>query len=695
MFNKEQLLKRLNKPKTFFQLVRELNVPRGRNREFSSFLFQLEKDGTIMSNNKREYFVPKWEEEVQGIIRLNPSGFGFVDIEETGRSYFIAPNSVKTAMDGDEVSLKTFADPLYKEKFQGVVNIIKKRNKKTFVGQVLTFNGRKIISPIDPKVKGKFDLVEGHNIKVGSLIKVEITKYAKFSKCKLIKHLGNINDISIDILSLIEDADISIDFPKKVINESNLIPSEVLSEELNGREDFRNRLIVTIDGDDTKDFDDAIEVYKDGHNYVLAVHIADVTHYVKEDSSIDSEAKKRGTSIYLADRVIPMLPEKLSNGICSLNPNVDRLTLSALITIDKDGNTIDYKLVPGVINSKYRLTYKEVNNYYKGIKVFDVHLSKMLDVARELTTIIRNYKKREGYIDFEIEESKLIIDDKGNTVDIVAKERGESEMMIEDFMVRANETVAKHGSINKVPFMYRVHDKPDIDRISSLQQVVNVLNIGVTIPQQPTPKQFANAVEKIKASRFDDFIKVMMLRTMSKAIYSENNIGHFGLASEFYTHFTSPIRRYPDLIVHRMIREYFFKNNLNLKDHFSSILPSIAAHSSKTEQLAVDLERKVADIKKAEFYEKFVGHIFKGTINSITKFGFFVEFPNKVDGLVHNSTLIGNWETKKDGLVITNGKDVFTIGDTVEVVVVKTDKASGKIDLVLTKYYEEFKRNNE
>jgi len=697
MFNKEKFLSRLSsKPKSFFQLVRELNIPRNKNRNFSIFISQLEKDGDIMSNAKREYFKPNWDENTsKGIIRLNPSGFGFVDIEEDEKSYFISPNSVNNAMDGDEVTIKTFTDPLDESKFQGLVTKINQRNTKTFVGEVSSFNGRKIINPIDPKIKGKFDLLCANELKDGTLVKVEISKYGRFSKCQVTKNLGHKDEASIDILSLIEDADIPIEFPKEVIKDANALPSEVLPKDIEGREDFRKRLIVTIDGDDTKDFDDAIEVYKDGENFVLGIHIADVTHYVKEDSMIDKEARKRGTSIYLADRVIPMLPEKLSNGICSLNPKVDRLTLSAIITIDKNGNTIDYKLVPGVINSKHRLTYKEVNNYYKGIKTFDKPLSKMLDEAKVLTDIIRKYKIKEGYIDFEIEESKLIIDEKGNTIDIVAKERGESEMMIEDFMVRANETVAKHGASNKVPFLYRIHEKPDIDRINNLQRVISVLNIGVKVPEQPSPLQFARAVEQIKETRFDDFIKVMMLRTMSKAIYSENNVGHFGLASEFYTHFTSPIRRYPDLIVHRMIREYFFKNHLNLKDHFSSILPEIAAHSSKTEQLAVDLERKVADIKKAEFYEKFVGETFKGTINSITKFGFFVEFPNKVDGLVHNSTLVGNWETKKDGLVLTNGIDSYTIGDTVEVVVVKAEKASGKIDLVLSKYYKEFIENNK
>lgn len=314
----------------------------------------------------------------------------------------------------------------------------------------------------------------------------------------------------------------------------------------------------------------------------------------------------------------------------------------------------------------------------------------MLSDALRLSGIIRKFKQKQGYIDFEIEESKIIIDDKGKTVDIVPRERLESEMMIEDFMVRANETVAKHTEDQKLAFIYRVHDKPDLERVMNLQNVVKVLGMDVKVPSHPVPMEFAKAIEQIKQTRFDDFMKIMMLRTMAKAEYSPKNIGHFGLASESYTHFTSPIRRYPDLMVHRMLREYFFNNRLELNSHFGGILGSIAEHSSLTEQRAMELERKVDDIKKAEFYEQFIGKSFEGTIVSMLKFGFFVEFPNKVDGLVHVTNLVdGDYKLTESGYAMSNGKRTFTVGDKVSATVVGAVKDEGKIDLVLTEMYEE------
>lgn len=312
----------------------------------------------------------------------------------------------------------------------------------------------------------------------------------------------------------------------------------------------------------------------------------------------------------------------------------------------------------------------------------------MLQDALELSQIIRKFKEGEGYIDFEIEESKIIIDEEGKTVDIIPRDRLESEMMIEDFMVRANETVAHHVESNKLAFIYRVHDKPDLEKVQSLQGVVKVLGMDVKIPAHPIPAEFARAINQIKLTRFDDFMKIMMLRTMAKAEYSPKNIGHFGLASQSYTHFTSPIRRYPDLMVHRMLREYFFNNRKELNGHFQEILGGIAEHSSMTEQRAMDLERKVDDIKKAEFYEQFKGKSFSGTIVSMLKFGFFVEFPNKVDGLVHVSSLVdGEYKLTENGYGLTNGKRVFTVGDKVEATVVGVVKDEGKINLVITDLY--------
>lgn len=705
MFDSKKIISLMepNKKYDFKTLAKLLNVKISDNKNFSKFLFDLCNKNEIMQTFDRKYYIPKFIGEIENPIRINAKGFGFVDINEDGSlAAFIPKQALSNSLNGDIVKIKYFADTKKEGAFQGVITEIVERTTTSFVGVVRAFGGNLGIEPFDKNVLGRFRFEDPKSVSVNDVVKVEISFYGNHvNKLKVIKTLGKEGDTSIDILSAIENAIIPYEFSTETLAEAHKIPDTVQPKELEGREDKRNELIVTIDGDDTKDFDDAITVKKlENGNYLLSVHIADVTHYVKEDSALDDEAKTRGTSVYLADRVIPMLPEKLSNGICSLNPNVDRLTLSSDMEIDKDGNTVRKNVYPAVINSKHRLTYKQVNKFFaKEITFEDKELEKMLNEAKELANIIRKYKNEEGYIDFEIEESQIILDDLGNTVDIVPKERGESEILIEDFMVRANETVASIATEAELSFIYRIHDRPDEEKIEGLQNVMNVLGIKTKIPSHPEPKQFAKAVESIKASRFDDFMKIMMLRTMSKAEYSPQNIGHFGLASQDYTHFTSPIRRYPDLMVHRMLREYFINKESDVKAmniHFAKILPEISSHASKAEQGAMALERKVADIKKAEFYEQFIGKSFDGTIVSTLKFGFFVEFPNKVDGLVHLSNLTdGKYELVDNNFALSNKKRKFTVGDSVNVTVIGTSKNEGKIDLVLTEQYDEFLKNKE
>lgn len=696
MFDKKYLFKILNSVKTvsYIGLAKKMSVERKYNSEFSKFLFNLVKSGEIFTTQKREYYLPKFIGEYEGNIKISPKGFGFVDMEDD-LSVFILSSNTNTAMDGDLVKVKYFKDIDKDQSYQGIVIDVLERRRLTFVGRVTKFGDSYGIIPFDKKINAKFRFENNDDLVINEEVKVEITKFDKrFNAIKIIKKLGMFDEVSMDILTAIEDANIPTEFLDETMRAAEKIPENIDGEDKNGRVDLRNKMIYTIDGDDTKDFDDAINVEKlDNGNYMLGVHIADVTHYVKEDQPIDKEAKMRGTSVYLADRVIPMLPERLSNGICSLNPNVDRFVISCEMEIDQKGNTVSQKIFPAIINSKYRLTYKEVNSYHDGKDIWNnKNLTDSLDIAFDLSKIIRKFKEDEGYIDFEIEEAKIIIDEKGNTKDIVVRERSYSEILIEDFMVRANETVAKYVSDMKLAFIYRVHDKPDFEKVSSLQNVVKALGIDVKIPMSPIPSEFAKSVKQIQESRFDDFMKIMMLRTMAKAVYSPVNIGHFGLASKNYTHFTSPIRRYPDLMVHRMLREYIFHDNKNLTSHFESIMPGIAEHSSATEQKAVELERKVADIKKAEFYEKFIGHEFEGTIVSVLNFGFFVEFPNKVGGLVHMSNLMGGkYDVTNNGFTITNGDRSFTIGDKIKVKVLGSNKAEAKIDLVVADMYDAVK----
>ncbi|CAM9101428.1 ribonuclease R [Mycoplasma marinum] len=686
--DKKLLFKVLDEnPKSFNWLARKLNIERGENKLFSSFLNILVSKGEIFTTRQREYFRPIFLGEYEGVIRMTSKGFGFVDREED--SIFIGPGSTNGAFDKDDVIVKLFQDPTKPDGYNGFVSKIVNRYHTEIVGTVKKFGPHIIgFEPLDDRLSGKFRFTSTEGLKENFRVKVKIVEYGdSITKIEPILIIGHKDDAKVDIQSAIENSGIPYLWSDKVMKETNHdIPDTIDNESKDGREDIRDRLIITIDGDDTKDFDDAVEIRKlSNGNYLLGVHIADVTHYVKEGSAIDDEALVRGTSVYLADRVIPMLPEKLSNGICSLNPNVDRFVLSCDMEINTKGETVNHRVYPAIIKSKHRLTYNEVNEYYAGTKNFeDKNLESLLNDALELTKILRRYKLREGYIDFEIEESKLILDENGKTINIIPRPRGESEMMIEDLMVRANETVAYHASKAKVPFIYRIHDKPDMEKIAALQQVVSVLALDVHIPQEPEPKEFAKAINDLKKYRFDDFMKIMMLRTMQKAIYDKNNIGHFGLASKFYTHFTSPIRRYPDLMVHRMLREYFFEGRMELKDHFDSILDNIAKENSLSEQKAMELERKVADIKKAEYYTKFIGKKLEGQIVSMQKFGFFVEFKDKVDGLVHVSSLTdGKYELAKTGLQISNGKRSFTIGEQVEVIVVQTSKEEGKIDLVL------------
>lgn len=692
---------------SFKQIARKLNIPPEQNKHLSGILREMVKRNQLIETKDRDYFVPNFEpKEVTGSIKLNPRGFAFLDVNsvEQNFSIFISPDNVNTALDGDTVSVKYFRENGDEAKFQGMVTSVLKRNKDFLIGTVVK-NGQYFdFIPVDYRVKSNFRFVDSKNLKHNDQIKAKVIEYHRnYILIDVDKVIGTVEDVSMDILSEILDSGIPYEFSDKVSNAAKSIPNTVQPDEYKGRRDIRDELIVTIDGDDTKDFDDAVTVKKlPNGNYMLGVYIADVTHYVREGDHIDNEAYLRGTSVYLADRVVPMLPFELSNEICSLNPNVDRLVIACDMEIDKQGNTVKYDIYEAVFKSHYRLTYQQCNRFYKGtrdetdqrgeiVDFKDQSLVTMLNNALELSHIIRKYKNREGYVDFDITESKIIINDKGETTDIVVRDRDFSEMLIEDFMVRANECVAKHVADKELSFIYRIHDKPDLERLTELKRVVKILGLDVEIPSVAEPAAFARAIEQLKQYRFDDFMKTMMLRTMAKAVYSEGNIGHFGLASKFYTHFTSPIRRYPDLMVHRMLREYFFKKGdvKKASNHFGTILPEIATHTSLTEQRSMELERRVADIKKAEYYEKMIGKSFEGQITTIKKFGFFIEFPNKVAGLVAANTLLdGRYELASDGLVLESKTRKFTIGDKVTVTVIAAQKHEGKIDLVMTDLYD-------
>ncbi len=708
MFDKNILFKIIKNQKLkFIQIVKLMNIPIKQNRIFSQFLFNFIKKGELFQTNEKEFFIPKFLGEVKGKLKIkNGKNFAFLDIDKDN-SIFILSWNINGAFDNDMVEAKYFESPNNKKHYQGIVTKIIKRNKIFFVGRIKKFKENFGLIPYDKRIKGKFLFDNEKNLKVNMQVKVKIISFSKnFYKVKLVKEIGMFNEPFMDILSAIEDFEVITSFSEKTINESNLIPKNLNKENKQNRKDLRNRLIYTIDGDDTKDFDDAIEVTKlNNGNYNLSVHIADVSYYVKENSAIDQEAKDRSTSIYFPNMVIPMLPENLSNGICSLNPNVDRFTITCEMEIDSNGKTIFSKIYQSIINSKYKLSYKEVNNFKINPNEFQKNsdqflnekLKESLKNALDLSKIIKNFKSKEGNIEFEIEESIIIVDKNGKTKDIIKKERSYSENMIENFMVRTNETIAEFISKRKLPFIYRIHEKPSFEKINDLQKVLKLLNIKEKFLPNPTSKQFSESFNKIKKTNYANFLEIIMLRTMSKAEYSMENIGHFGLASKFYTHFTSPIRRYPDLIVHRMIREYIFNKKPHLSSHFTKILPLISDFSSKREQKALEIERKILDIKKAEFYEKFIGQKKKGQVVSVHKFGLFLEFNNKVNGLIHVSSILdGEYKLDETNFVLTNGKREFKIGDNLEVFIHSVNKIESKINLVLSEFFEKFKeqKNN-
>ncbi|WP_261368979.1 ribonuclease R family protein [Mycoplasma struthionis] len=513
---------------------------------------------------------------------------------------------------------------------------------------------------------------------------------SKFVIIEFSHFLTKIDDKELPIKNILSSNDVQSDFPEEVLIEAKNMPLEIQKEDFENRKDLTNILTVTIDGLDTKDFDDAISCFKlENNNYKLYIHIADVSYYVKEGSAIDLEALKRGTSIYLPDRVIPMLPFSLSNGICSLNPNVNRACLTLELEIDNKGNNISSEIYPSIIKSDARLTYKQVNELFEN-KEFSLNkeISDMLNCALSLTKLIRDKKIAEGYVDFEIKESKVIME--GNkVVDIKIREDGISEKMIEDFMVRANEVVAEKMQEKQIPSIYRIHDCPSLEKLQNLQTFLNYLNLkGCTVPLDNEPLSFAKVVAKIKEQNFDDFVKMTLLQTMQKAKYSAKNIGHFGLASKAYSHFTSPIRRYPDLLLHRLIKKYLLTNKEFKNEEYEALeskIEHIAQLNSESEKEAMTIERDIVDIRKAQFFENLINKEFLAPLVSIQKFGLFfnieeyqasvlIRFENFEDGTLK----ISDFEAKGQN-------NYFKVGNKYKIKITSIENDKGNINAVVAK----------
>ena len=695
---KEKILEIL-KEETKGQNINEINNKlhlRGMEEitELEDNLKELVTEGILHMSKNREYMLMSNTKSLKvGKLRINKNGNGFVECEP--EDIFVHSNDLNGAINGDfvEVEIKTrLNDP----EPEGYIRNILKRDIKNVVGEMVKDKKTLAFKPDDEKLNIAVKLtkesmkgcVEGHKVII-SIIK-EIGNRTFLGKVE--KIIGHKNDPGVDILTIAAKHSIETEFSEDVKRELKNIPDEVCENDLIGRTDLTKEMIFTIDGDDTKDIDDAISVKRDGKNYVLGVHIADVSNYVKVGSALYDSAFSRGTSSYLADTVIPMIPHQLSNGICSLNPEVIRLTISCVMTIDGNGKVISYDIFPSYIKSRKQMTYKNVN------KILDENIipegygefADTLKLMHELSKILRQEKINRGYIDFGIDEAKVIQDENGKAIDIVKRVQGTGEKLIEDFMIAANETVATHISNLDLPFIYRVHDLPNAEKIEDFSNLIKQMGYQIhTNLNKITPVTMQKLLNEFRDK--DEFVILsdMLLRSMKKAIYSTNNIGHFGLASKNYTHFTSPIRRFPDLTVHRLLRTYLFENRIDMEtiNFNAKYLIDVADHSSETEVNSVEAERDVLDMKMAEYMESHIGEEYEGIISGVTNFGMFVELDNLIEGLVHISTLDGFYTYVPEmlSLISANKKNKYRIGDRVKIVVTNANKNQGIIDFELVK----------
>lgn len=666
----------------FKQLLKDLN-----ELEDNLYIYRTKKENYMLFQNSHLKI---------GKLMVHKKGYGFVDIEGD-EDVYVAMANMNGAIHGDKVVVEITSKKGLD--LEGRIVKIVERKLKRMVGEYTVKDKVGTVILDDDKVKltilidkdKTLGAVDGHKVLVKITNKLKNNTY----RGEIVKIIGHKNDPGVDILSIVNKFEMSDTFSDKVEKELENIPMEVKEEELKNRKDLRNEEIFTIDGDDTKDIDDAIslKILENG-NYELGVHIADVSYYVKPNSALDEEAYERGTSVYLADRVIPMLPHKLSNGICSLNPDEDRLTISCVMEIDANtGKTVSYDIFESVIRSRKQMTYKNVNlileknTIPEGYEPFVPTLKKM----HELAKLVRKMKIQRGYIDFDIDEAKIIVNEKGEAIDVVLRNRGEGEKLIEDFMIAANETVATHIYYMDLPFVYRVHGEPNQEKIDNFIRFVSLLGYKIKgKTDKTTPKTMQNILDQLKDKKEFSMLSTLLLRSMQKAIYDRNNIGHFGLASTCYTHFTSPIRRYPDTTVHRLLRTYLFNKDLShdTLTFWENRLPILCEHTSRKERDAIECEREVGDMKKAEYMMQHINEEYTGMISGVMSFGMFVELPNLVEGLIRIDSLKGDFYTfDAEAFTLRGKKDKrgFRLGDNVIVKVINANKLTKTVDFELVK----------
>lgn len=675
--------------------------------EFKRILTELVNEGKLSLTQKGKYVKGngKTAAPIVGTFISNSRGFGFVEVDGQ-EDFYIPQEMINGAFHKDTVEVALLPDNGGKRKEakivriieHGIKNVVGTFEKSKNFGFVRPDNS-KMLSDIFIPIERSKQAVTGHKVVV------EITDYGKNGKNpegKVVEILGHVNDPGVDILAIVRGFELPMEFPEKVMKQVERVSHEVSEADCQGRKDLRDVLMVTIDGEDAKDLDDAVNVTYDEQEgiYHLGVHIADVTNYVQENSALDREAFKRGTSVYLVDRVIPMLPHALSNGICSLNEGVDRLALSCLMDINKSGEIVSYEITESVICVNKRMTYTSVKKILEDYDEAEcgryAELVPMFQLMEELSKIIREKRRKRGSIDFDFPESKIYLDAEGHPIEIKPYERNTANMLIEDFMLAANETVAQHFYWLEAPFVYRVHEKPDSDKMQGLNVFIQNLgyymkSIGKTKSkisgEEIHPKEVQKLLDKIAGTPEEAMVSRLVLRSMKQAKYSTECTGHFGLACQFYCHFTSPIRRYPDLQIHRIIKEQL-RGRLNIErmSHYRDILNEVARHSSETERRADDAERETDKLKKVEYMEERIGYEYDGIISGITTWGIYVELPNTVEGLIHVSKLPGDYYYYNEGTYEMTGKKTghtFKLGEPVRVRVAGTDKLTKTIDFDL------------
>lgn len=639
---------------------------------------------------------------VKGKFIYNERGFGFVETDDDDKDIFIPPNMTFGSMTGDIVRVKITTPAEENHRAEGTIVDIIERKTKVLIGTFQKSKNYGFVVP-DEKAMGTDIFISKklrHKAKNGDKVVVSIKKYPEgnmSAEGEIIEVLGKSSDTNVDLIAVIRAHDYKLVFPKEVNKEANSLPQVV--RDIDGRVDLRDKEIFTIDGDDTKDIDDAVSLYMDGENYILGVHIADVSTYVKSGTALDKEARKRGTSVYLIDTVIPMLPRELSNGICSLNPNEDRYALSVEMKISKSGEVLESKIFKSVIKSKIQMTYNKVYDILVNNIVaegYEPHVE-TLKLMEKLALILVDKKSKMGAIDFDMPEAKIILDENDAVVDIKLREMTIANKLIEEFMILANEVVAETFNKKELPFIYRIHEKPEVDRIEKLNTMLK--NLGYPeidlnacakkgkVNGNNLALQLKNVMNLAKENENEKLVSLLVLRTMQLAKYSNENIGHFGLASEYYCHFTSPIRRYPDLFIHRVISSYL-ANELDSKmiSKYKKQAIKYAETSSEMEQEEEEAERDLYEIKKCEFMQKHVGEIYDGSISGVTSFGIFVELENTVEGLIRLENMKDDYYVYDENCMRLIGKrtnKIFKLGDKVKVKVVSANKLLRRIDFEL------------